>query len=605
MLPTRSSGGGGGEAHSLKKRCTRAFLNVRTRLSLKRHAAVALLFVAGLAALVWGGFAFAGASRSSRLSESSSTTLIPTSSGDAAPAATSSSSEKKDVPASGATQQPALPPKPAEKSSSSETPTKAAGGHAAQVERQEAVKKAMKHAWDAYVQHAWGKDELKPVSKSHQNWLDIGLTIVDSLDTLWIMGLKDEFQKARDWVANELSFEKNRDVSTFETSIRVFGGLLSAYDLSRDKMFLQKAKDIGDRLLKAFDSSPLGIPLSQVHLTSGRASLASWTGGRAILSEIGTLQLEYVYLAKHLGEPKYAERVLNIFEVLHKHNKEQQLHGLYPVYVNVNNGQQSGHVTLGALGDSYYEYLLKMWLLTDKKVPRFREMYDEATAAIAERMVKKTTPAGLWYFAELSDATGHGTAAKMDELACFAAGGMFGYGAQGATFERDRLIAKEVTSFCHEMWFRMASGIAPEWVNCASDHDFTPGAGGAHYLLRPETIETYFYMWRLTRDPKYRDWAWEAFQAIERSCRVDSGGYSGVRDVTQATGGVKDDLQQSFFLAETLKYFYMVFSDDSVSLDDVVFGTEAHPVSIFKEPVSQWAHLFKKFDPRVGEDTKS
>ncbi len=308
-----------------------------------------------------------------------------------------------------------------------------------------------------------------------------------------------------------------------------------------------------------------------------------------------------MYLAKHLKEPKYAEKVLDIFEVLHKHNREQKLHGLYPVYVNVNSGHQSGHVTLGALGDSFYEYLLKMWFLTDKKVPRFREMYDEAASAIAERMVKKTTPSSLWYFGELSEAGGTGTAPKMDELACFAAGGMFGYGAHGASLERDRLIAAEVAAFCHEMWHRMGSGIAPEWVSCTGDKDFAPGAGGAHYLLRPETIETYFYQWRLTRDPKYREWAWEAFEAIEKSCRVDSGGYSGVRDVTSPGGGVKDDLQQSFFLAETLKYFYLVFSDDSVSLDDVVFGTEAHPYSIFKEPVVEWAPLFKKFDPRVGE----
>lgn len=119
-------------------------------------------------------------------------------------------------------------------------------------ERQEAVRKAMLHAWNGYEKYAWGKDELKPVSKSHQNWLDIGLTIIDSLDTLWIMGLKDQFQKARDWVESSLSFNKNRDVSTFETSIRVFGGLLSAYDLSKDKMFLDKAKDIGDRLMKVY-----------------------------------------------------------------------------------------------------------------------------------------------------------------------------------------------------------------------------------------------------------------------------------------------------------------------------------------------------------------
>ena len=476
------------------------------------------------------------------------------------------------------------------------------GGGSEQPERLAAVRNAMKHAWDGYVKFAWGRDELKPVSKSHQNWLDIGLTIIDSLDTLWVMGLKEEFQKARDWVATELSFDKNRDVSTFETSIRIFGGLLSAYDLSHDKMFLEKAKDIGDRLLKAFDGSELGLPLSAVNLMSGKSSMPSWTGGRVILSEIGTLQLEYVYLAKHLNEPKYAERALDIFTILHKHNQDQKLDGLYPVYVNKNTGDQSGHVTLGALGDSYYEYLLKMWYLTDKRVPKFREMYDEAISGIAEKMVKKTEPNKLWYFAELTDPKGTNTRAKMDELACFAAGGMFGYGAQGATKERDQTIAQHVTAFCHEMWTRMGSGIAPEWVSCTGDNDFAPGSGGKHYLLRPETIETYFYQWRLTHDSKYRDWAWEAFQAIEKNCRVESGGYSGIRDVTMPDGGTKDDLQQSFFLAETLKYFYLVFSDDKVlSLNDVVFGTEAHPYSIFKEPVKEWANLFEKFDPRVKD----
>lgn len=322
----------------------------------------------------------------------------------------------------------------------------------AQPERQAAVRRAMKHAWDGYVEFAWGKDELKPVSKSHQNWLDIGLTIVDSLDTLFIMGMKEEFQKARDWVATELSFDKNREVSTFETSIRVLGGLLSAYDLSRDAVFLTKAKDIADRLIKAFAPSPVGIPLSQVHLMTGHASLPSWTSGKAILSEVGTLQLEFVYLSKALKTPVYAEKALHVFEVLHRQNVEQKFHGLYPVYVSSQTGHMDGHVTLGALGDSFYEYLLKMWLLTDKKVPRFREMYDEAATSIAERMVKKTQPNGLWYFAELSSPVGTATQAKMDELACFAGGGMFGYGASGATFERDRLIAAEVTSFCHEMW---------------------------------------------------------------------------------------------------------------------------------------------------------
>jgi hypothetical protein len=137
-------------------------------------------------------------------------------------------------------------------------------------------------------------------------------------------------------------------------------------------------------------------------------------------------------------------------------------------------------------------------------VPRFREMYDEAASSIAEKMVKKTSPNKLWYFAELTSASNTHTAEKMDELACFAAGGMFGYGAHGTAFDRDRLIASEVAAFCHEMWHRTKSGIAPEWVSCSSkEKDLEPGVGGTHYLLRPETIETYFYMWRLTKDPKY------------------------------------------------------------------------------------------------------
>lgn len=477
------------------------------------------------------------------------------------------------------------------------------GDGAAMPERQAAVKKAMKYAWDAYVKYAWGKDELKPVSKSSQNWLDIGLTIVDSLDTLWVMGLKDEFTQARDWIAKEQTFDRNRQVSTFETSIRVFGGLLSAYDLSKDRVFLDRAKDIGDRLAHSMDKSKIGIPTASVHLMTGEGQSPSWTGSRSILSEIGTLQLEYVYLAKALNEPKYAERVLNIFDQVHKAAQAQKLNGLYPVYVGLDDAHLSGHVTLGALGDSFYEYVLKLWKLTDGKVPRLREMYDEMADALAEHMVQKTTPSGLWYFAEIAEATRPTSRnSKMDELACFAGGGMFAYGAQGKTKERDLTIGAEVTSFCHEMWHRMASGIAPEWVQINGNNDFAPGPGGTHYLLRPETIESFFYMWRLTKDPKYRDWGWEAFQAIEKNCRVESGGYSGIRDVTSPTGGSKDDLQQSFFLAETLKYFYLLFSDDSAcDLNKIVFNTEAHPLSIFKEDVSEWGHLFAKFDPRVTE----
>ena len=116
---------------------------------------------------------------------------------------------------------------------------------------------AFKHAWTNYRSYAWGHDHLRPISKSAQNWFGLGLTLIDSLDTMFIMNLKEEFKEARDWVENRLSFDIDKDVNLFETTIRVLGGLLSTYHLSSDDIFLEKAKDLGTRLMGSF-TSPSG-----------------------------------------------------------------------------------------------------------------------------------------------------------------------------------------------------------------------------------------------------------------------------------------------------------------------------------------------------------
>lgn len=110
-------------------------------------------------------------------------------------------------------------------------------------ERQEAVVQAFQHAWKAYRDYAWGEDEVNPISQtSSSNYFGMGMTLVDSLDTIWLMGLEQEFQDARNWVEQHLNFDHNtKSVSLFETNIRVLGGLLSAYHLSGDRMFLDKA----------------------------------------------------------------------------------------------------------------------------------------------------------------------------------------------------------------------------------------------------------------------------------------------------------------------------------------------------------------------------
>jgi mannosyl-oligosaccharide alpha-1,2-mannosidase len=134
----------------------------------------------------------------------------------------------------------------------------------------------MKHAWDNYVTYAWGKNELRPVSKrGHSASIfgssSMGATIVDSMDTLYIMGMMEDFDKGKEWISNNLDMNQmGGDVSVFETNIRYVGGLLTAYAFTGDEMFKQKAVHICDKLLPAFDT-PTGIPYALVNMRAGSA----------------------------------------------------------------------------------------------------------------------------------------------------------------------------------------------------------------------------------------------------------------------------------------------------------------------------------------------
>jgi len=145
------------------------------------------------------------------------------------------------------------------------------------------------------------------------------------------MGMKEDFWKARDWVRDHLDFRKVKQaVSVFETCIRNLGGLLSAYDLSGDDVFLRKADDLGQRLIKAFDN-PYGIPYGEVELfDGGHASNTGWHANKAVLSEIGTLQIEFRYLAHVTGKEEYATKAMRALDQLLSLKAEN---GLYPTYI--------------------------------------------------------------------------------------------------------------------------------------------------------------------------------------------------------------------------------------------------------------------------------
>ena len=97
----------------------------------------------------------------------------------------------------------------------------------------------------------------------------------------------------------------------------------------------------------------------------------------------------------------------------------------------------------------------------------------------------------------------------------------------------------------------------------------------SHYLLRPETIESLWYLYQVTGDERYRSWGWEMFQGIERYCRTPVG-YTSIGNVRNPSNTAPRDKMESYFLAETLKYFYLLFSDEIIDLKKTVMTTEGH-----------------------------
>ncbi|KAI1240983.1 hypothetical protein IHE44_0009439 [Lamprotornis superbus] len=421
-------------------------------------------------------------------------------------------------------------------------------------QKREKIKEMMKHAWDNYKRYAWGLNELKPISKQgHSSNLfgNIqGATIVDALDTLYIMEMKEEFKEAKEWVENNLDF---------------------------NVIFRKKAVELGEKLLPAFNT-PTGIPWALLNIKSGIGRNWPWaSGGSSILAEFGTLHLEFVHLSHLSGNPVFAEKVMNIRKVLNRLDKPE---GLYPNYLNPSSGQWGQHhVSIGGLGDSFYEYLLKAWLMSDKTDEDGKKMYYDAVQAIETHLIRKSS-GGLTYIAEWK---GGLLEHKMGHLTCFA-GGMFALGADGAPSDKTGHhieLGAEIARTCHESYDRMKLG--PEAFRFDGGVEaIATRQNEKYYILRPEVIETYMYMWRLTHDPKYREWGWEAVEALEKHCRVD-GGYSGIRDV-YIHHESHDDVQQSFFLSETLKYLYLLFSeDDLLPFEHWVFNTEAHPLPVLRK----------------------
>lgn len=221
-----------------------------------------------------------------------------------------------------------------------------AGKGEADNERLAAVKQAAQHAWKGYRDYGWGYDEVTPVTghgkASFCNW---GATLVDSLDTLWIMGMKDEFDDA----VNQTSYidfttSSRNDIPLFEVTIRYLGGLLAAYDVSGKtyRVLLDKAVELAEILYSAFDT-PNRMPETYYHWKPAFASNAHRAGSRVVLAELGTLNLEFTRLAQLTGEPKYYDAIARITDALEEWQNSTRLPGMWPIAVDASGCNKTAH----------------------------------------------------------------------------------------------------------------------------------------------------------------------------------------------------------------------------------------------------------------------
>lgn len=468
-------------------------------------------------------------------------------------------------------------------------------------EAKQEVKSVFLESWAAYEADAWGKDIYHPVKGNGKNMgpKPLGWMVVDLLDTLLIMDCQEEFNRAKRWVKEDLLYDFDYNVNVFETTIRMLGGLLSAYHLSNDDMFVDKATKLADTLMNAFDSTS-GIPFSSVNLKTGKGVKNHVDQGASSTAEVATLQLEFRYLAKLTGEDLYWKAAEKVMEVLDQNQPED---GLVPIFVQPDTGKYRGRIIrLGSRGDSYYEYLLKQHLQTNNKEPVYWHMYKESVDGVKKHLVSKSEPNGLTFIGEREKGITGALSPKMDHLVCFY-GGLLALGAtNGLPLEEakkspfwnedkanDFKLAEELTYTCYKMYHDVATGLSPEIVvfntDPTKDEDFSIKPADRHNLQRPETVESLYYMYQITKDEKYRKWGYEIFQSFQKYTRVITSdgkiSYTSLNDVTTTKPSYRDNME-SFWLAETLKYLYLLFDDESkISLDKYVFNTEAHPFPRF------------------------
>lgn len=512
------------------------------------------------------------------------------------------------------------------------------GAELIRAQRREKVRQMTADAWDAYAEHAWGYDELKPLSQKGKTSIGgLGTTIVESLTTLYIMNLTSRYERARAWVDESLDFSNISDfVSVYETTTRILGSLMSAYQLTGDDLYMQKAEDLGGRLSNAFNSIN-GIPyplclLGDTHrnitelpedIQSTLKDGFSCYGESTTQTEAGGLSLEFRALGYHsllpfirelrckadravqavieagptlLEEFVSSELASPTYRQATKATLEDEKRG--ESYLSKENSYytkviQVWHAAVNTIGGgptvdttatfskparAFYEYLVKAWRQGGSCESYLRYPLDAAMHMLLKKAIHETPTHDLYLRAFDDEAENDDMI--VDQSMCYIPA-MFHLAAQQKKVSERRIdqwhdVATGITKSCVNMYDRFPGYLGGESARYNGGIWITKGA----FELQADLVESLFYMARSTGEERYQEIAWRILQNLELQCKVTTGGYTILEE--KSAGSISQgDRMPSEFMGSTLKFLYLMFADNNIlPLDKFVFNRAGHPLLV-------------------------
>ncbi|XP_067410604.1 ER degradation-enhancing alpha-mannosidase-like protein 2 isoform X2 [Emydura macquarii macquarii] len=454
------------------------------------------------------------------------------------------------------------------------------GGEADSAHYRERVKAMFYHAYNNYLENAFPYDELRPLTCDGQDtWGSFSLTLIDALDTLLILGNVSEFQRVVNVLQKSVDFDIDVNASVFETNIRVVGGLLSAHLLSKKAgvevevgwpcsgPLLRMAEEAARKLLPAFQT-PTGMPYGTVNLLHGvnpGETPVTCTAG------IGTFIVEFATLSHLTGDQVFEDVARKALKALWKNRSDIGLVGNHIDVVTAKWVAQDAGIGAGV--DSYFEYLVKgAILLHDEELMSMFLDYNKA--------ISNYTKFDDWYlWVQMYKGT--------VSMPVFQSLEAYWPGLQSLTGD----ISNAMRTFLNYYTVWKQFGGLPEFYNIPQGYTVEKREG---YPLRPELIESAMYLYHATRDPTLLELGRDAVESIEKISKVECG-FATIKDLRDHR---LDNRMESFFLAETVKYLYLLFDPDNFIHNDgsafdvvpmpygecilgaggYVFNTEAHPI---------------------------